>query len=125
MRMPAFRDRIDEMTEGAQRRGGNAQEEAGRKTRRRPGIGLRFAAPGECAVEHMRAETRFGRVAACPVAIAEQGIQPAIRVVAGVKIVDELCMADPARERRNIERLTMIARQGTEAMLRDACAFRI
>src|SRR3984957_16501043 len=126
--MPGLRHGIDEMAERAPWRRRNAQEEARRESRRRTGIGLRLATIGERAVEHVRAEAGFGGVAPPPVAVAEKGTQPAVRIVSSVEIVNQLHMTELRLERtsckrRHVERRAMIARQRAEAMLRHARAF--
>ncbi len=97
--VPGFGDRIGQMAHGLQRRRRDAQEQPRRQARRRTGIGLRLAAPGQRRIEDMRPEAGFGRMAALPVGIAEQRVQPAIGDLAGLEIIGQLDMTAAAIER--------------------------
>ena len=85
--------RIDQHGEAAPAVVAELQEQPRGQARRRPGIGLRLVPVGHGRVENMRAETGFGGVAAGPVLVAEQAVQPAIGLAAVAEIVDQLGVA--------------------------------
>ena len=66
----------------------------------------------------MRAETRLRDVARLPVLIAEQRVQPAIRLAAVAEVVDQLRVPGLQVESIEIQRHALIALQATQEPLR-------
>src|SRR5579883_3200117 len=113
--VPGRRSRVDEMAERVEGRGAEAEEEPRRQARRPPGIGLRLALVGQRRVENMGAEARLGGVAAVPRFVAEEGMEPAIRLVPRGEVVDELDMAPAAGELLRPQHLVGRKRERAEA----------
>ena len=71
------------------------EEQAGRETRRAPGVGLRLPVVGQHGVEDVGAEGSLGDVAGGLVLVAEQAVQPAVGLAALGEVVDQLHVAPP------------------------------
>jgi hypothetical protein len=65
----------------------------------------------------MSAETGLGDVAGVAVLVSEQCVQPAIRLTAVTKIVDQFSMPLIDTERLHIHRKVMVARQAAKELL--------
>ena len=90
------------MAQGVIRRIPQTEEEPSRKSRRPSGVGLRLALIGERGVEHMGAETCFRGVAAGPMLVSKQSMEPAVGNPAIREIVDQLHMAVAGDQRMSV-----------------------
>ena len=97
--MPRRRCRIDQHRETAPRPSPSFRNSVVRQAWRRASIGLRFVPIGHQGVEHVRAEAGLRDVAGLPMLVAEQRMQPAIRLAAIAEVVDQLGVSRPARRR--------------------------
>ena len=99
---------VDQMTERVVSRLAKPQKQSGRQSRRAPGIGLRLVAIGQNGIENMCSEAGLGGMAATPMTIAKQGMQPPVSLAATREVIDQLDMTIPAFEQ--LETLGLVAR---------------
>src|SRR5580704_6224686 len=110
--MPGGGSRIDQHRETAPCKKAQFKKQGGGETGRRTGIGLRLIAISHRGIEDMRPEAGLGDVAGLPVLVTKQRVQPAIRLAAFAKIVDQLRMT--GGNVLDLRRDSMIALKTTE-----------